>query len=97
MQDEIQCPNCRSFYTKTTTRQFRLGMTLLFIILAVWCIVSNISDFSGGLVMLAFLFFLLALGFGINYLLIKGNSSVANPVITNGRIKAWVILLVTIF
>jgi DNA-directed RNA polymerase subunit RPC12/RpoP len=75
MQEEIQCPNCRSFYTKTRTRQFRLGMTLIFALLGIWCLFSTISEFSGGAVLFGLIFLMIGLGYGVNYFLIKGDSS----------------------
>jgi ABC-type protease/lipase transport system fused ATPase/permease subunit len=74
MQEEIQCPNCKSYYTKSETQAFRLNILLLTGILFVLFIYTTFANSSG----FSFLLALISLAiFGVyadRYFIQKANS-----------------------
>lgn len=76
MQDEIQCPNCRSFHTKSDTQSQRLtGFAISALVLLAVIVLSLINPFSVLYAFVGFCSFVFCAGYAYRYFVVKTNYS----------------------
>lgn len=71
MQNEKQCPNCRSFHTKSETQKGRLTGLVISGIAFIFFVGSLIEEFFGGYVLLAAASLIFCCWYAFKYFYIK--------------------------
>lgn len=76
MQSEVQCPNCRSFKTKSTTQNFRLMMMVISVITLIFCWIDSLYNTIVGFdAMVMFAALLIGGSYATKYFILKKNSA----------------------
>ena len=73
MQEEKQCPNCKSYYTKSDLQKYRLTVLVTCAILLGACIIgaNTSSDSVGVYAFLSIIFFAVVIVYAFKYFYVK--------------------------